>query len=67
MKLLVYVSLSLEILQTVLVTHDTYLTFAKMYGNLMGLDNLHYLWLTLPIMGGLGEQLQIRLSPVLDD
>ncbi|PPQ74549.1 hypothetical protein CVT26_007941 [Gymnopilus dilepis] len=53
MKLLVYASLSLEILQTVLVTHDTYLTFAKMYGNLMGLDNLHYLWLTLPIMGGL--------------
>ncbi|KAF8908637.1 hypothetical protein CPB84DRAFT_1843522 [Gymnopilus junonius] len=53
MKLMVYVSLSLELVQTFLVTHDTYLTFAKAYGYLAGLDNLHFLWLTLPVMGGL--------------
>ncbi|KDR72608.1 hypothetical protein GALMADRAFT_756283 [Galerina marginata CBS 339.88] len=52
MKLLVYFSLALEIAQTLMVTHDTYEVFAAGYGDLLGLNNLHLLWLTLPTLGG---------------
>ncbi|KAF5318444.1 hypothetical protein D9619_010680 [Psilocybe cf. subviscida] len=52
MKLLVYGSLALEIIQTILVTRDTYATFTTGYGNFFTLNELHFLWLTLPIFGG---------------
>lgn len=55
MKLLVYGSLALEIIQTILVTRDTYATFTTGYGNFFTLNELHFLWLTLPIFGGVGE------------
>ncbi|KIM42385.1 hypothetical protein M413DRAFT_70622, partial [Hebeloma cylindrosporum] len=52
MKLLVYSSLALEISQTFMVTHDTFRIFATGYGDFSRLDNIHLLWLTLPILGG---------------
>jgi len=54
MKLLVYSSLLLEIAQTLMVTHDTFRIFATGYGDFSGLDDIHLLWLTLPILGGVG-------------
>ncbi|KAF9482681.1 hypothetical protein BDN70DRAFT_400351 [Pholiota conissans] len=53
MKVLVYLSTALEILQTLLVTRDTYQVFAKGFGNIADLDDLHFLWFTLPILGGI--------------
>jgi len=54
MKLLVYFFLALEVAQTIMVTRDTYNVFATGFGNYIGLNDLHLLWLTLPILGGLG-------------
>lgn len=56
MKGLVYSCLALELAQTLMVTRDTYLVFAAGYGDLLALDHLHLLWLTLPILGGIGQQ-----------
>ncbi|PPQ93765.1 hypothetical protein CVT25_008145 [Psilocybe cyanescens] len=53
MKGLVYGTLALELAQTLMVTRDTYLVFADGYGDLLVLDHLHLLWLTLPILGGI--------------
>ncbi|KAH9477717.1 hypothetical protein JR316_0009943 [Psilocybe cubensis] len=53
MKGLVYSCLALELAQTLMVTRDTHLVFAAGYGDLMALDHLHLLWLTLPILGGI--------------
>ena len=54
MKLLVYSSLTLEIAQTIMVTHDAFNIFAIGFGDFTGLDEIHLLWLTLPILGGVG-------------
>lgn len=65
MKLLVYSSLLLEIAQTLMVTHDTFRIFATGYGDFSGLDDIHLLWLTLPILGGVGLFL-FSLCPTRD-
>ncbi|KAF8970189.1 hypothetical protein BDZ97DRAFT_130065 [Flammula alnicola] len=52
MKVLVYGSLILELVQTLMVTHDAYEVFAKGFGDITGLNDLHLLWFTLPILGG---------------
>ncbi|KAJ3514701.1 hypothetical protein NLJ89_g2223 [Agrocybe chaxingu] len=53
MKVLVYFSFAIEVAQTMMVTRDTYKVFAGGFGDLTELDNLHLLWLTLPILGGI--------------
>ncbi|KAF9564538.1 hypothetical protein CPC08DRAFT_248963 [Agrocybe pediades] len=53
MKALVYTSLVLEVAQTLMVTRDTHVIFSEGYGDLVGLNDLHLLWLTLPIFGGI--------------
>ncbi|KAF4616424.1 hypothetical protein D9613_008473 [Agrocybe pediades] len=53
MKALVYTSLALEVAQTLMVTRDTHVIFSEGYGDLVGLNDLHLLWLTLPIFGGI--------------
>lgn len=55
MKTLVYSSLILELIQTGMVTRDTYVVFAAGYGDLPGLNDLHLLWFTLPVLGGIGQ------------
>lgn len=65
MKVLVYSSLTLEMAQTFMVTHDSFKIFATGFGDFSGLDNLHLLWLTLPILGGVGV-LFFFSSPTLD-
>lgn len=55
MKVTVYSSFILELLQTALVTHDTWEIFANNFGDMAGLNNLRFLWFTLPILGGIGE------------
>ncbi|KAF8157037.1 hypothetical protein B0H34DRAFT_658747 [Crassisporium funariophilum] len=53
MKLLVYFTLVIETAQTLMVTRDAYQVYAVGFGDLVKLDDLHLLWLTLPILGGL--------------
>ncbi|KJA16687.1 hypothetical protein HYPSUDRAFT_147458, partial [Hypholoma sublateritium FD-334 SS-4] len=53
MKVTVYSSFILELLQTALVTHDTWEIFANNFGDLAGLNDLRFLWFTLPILGGI--------------
>ena len=54
MKTVVYITLVIEAAQTVTATRDIYQIFVVGFGNWFNLDDLHMLWLTLPILGGLG-------------
>jgi hypothetical protein len=62
MKVLVYFSIILELLQTLLVTHDTYDIFVKGFGDIADLDDLRFLWFTLPILGGIGQPFSILIQ-----
>ncbi|PPQ70985.1 hypothetical protein CVT24_009940 [Panaeolus cyanescens] len=53
MKALVYFSLCLELAQTFMVTSDGYDVYALGFGDVVNLDDLHLLWITLPILGGI--------------
>ncbi|KAJ3565243.1 hypothetical protein NP233_g7755 [Leucocoprinus birnbaumii] len=52
LKFLVYIVLFLEVLQSVFILRDAYLTFAKTYGNPGGLAEVRFTWLTMPVLGG---------------
>jgi len=54
MKLLVYTTFCIEVSQTMMVTRDNYKVFAAGFGKIEAVINLHLLWLTLPVLGGLG-------------
>ena len=54
MKIVVYGLFALELAQTLMVTRDTYSIFATGFADFAGLDNLHLLPVTLPILGGVG-------------
>lgn len=54
MKALVYFSLCLELAQTFMVSSDGYDVYAIGFGDIVNLDDLHLLWMTLPILGGIG-------------
>ena len=62
MKAVVFVLFALELAQTLMVTSDTYSIFATGFSNFAGLDNLHLLPVTLPILGGIGVFPLIPLS-----
>lgn len=53
MKALVYFSLCLELAQTFMVSSDGYDVYAIGFGDIVNLDDLHLLWMTLPILGGI--------------
>ncbi len=55
MKVTVYFSFILELLQTAMVTHDTWAIFVTGFGDMAELNDLHFLWFTLPILGGIGK------------
>ncbi|KAK0457794.1 uncharacterized protein EV420DRAFT_478737 [Desarmillaria tabescens] len=46
-------ALVLEIIQTILVTHDAFITFCSQWGTPSALLRVGYIWLTLPIFGSL--------------
>ncbi|KAJ7678600.1 hypothetical protein B0H17DRAFT_854305, partial [Mycena rosella] len=52
-KYLVYGVCSIEIVQTMLVTHDGFAMFAYGFGNVEALTTMYFNWLTVPIMSGI--------------
>lgn len=54
-KFLIYFLLFVEFVQTILATNDAYTVYAAGFGNVLALDNLHLIWLTLPVLSGLGQ------------
>ncbi|KAJ7207259.1 hypothetical protein GGX14DRAFT_456735 [Mycena pura] len=51
-KCLVYGVYTVEIAQTILITHDAFSVFGYGFGNLSALTSMHFNWLTVPIMSG---------------
>ncbi|KAK0483092.1 hypothetical protein EDD18DRAFT_1362064 [Armillaria luteobubalina] len=52
-KYLVYGIYILELVQTILVTHDAFTVFGYGFGNLDAHTDVHSNWLVIPIMGGI--------------
>ncbi|TFK33874.1 hypothetical protein BDQ12DRAFT_738538 [Crucibulum laeve] len=52
-KILVYGTYALETLQSILIAHDAFKTFGQGFGNFNVLDSQQFLWLTIPIIGGI--------------
>ncbi|TFK41687.1 hypothetical protein BDQ12DRAFT_392800 [Crucibulum laeve] len=52
-KLLIYGVFLCEVLQTIIITRDTYVAFASGFGNVKSLDSMHTHWFTIPISGGI--------------
>lgn len=52
LKLLVYIVLFLEVLQSAFILRDAYVTFAETYGNPGDLGEVRFTWLTMPVLGG---------------
>ena len=55
-KFLVYGLFTLEIIQTIIITHDAFAIFGFGFGNALTLDEAHLLWFGVPTMSGVGEQ-----------
>jgi len=53
-KWLVYIVYVLEVIQTILMTHDAFTNFGTGFGNISTLRGVHFDWLTIPIMSSLG-------------
>ncbi|KAK0493068.1 hypothetical protein EDD18DRAFT_429764 [Armillaria luteobubalina] len=51
-KYLVYGIYIVELAQTMLVTHDAFAMFGYGFGDIEALTNMHFDWLTVPIMSG---------------
>ncbi|KAK0483074.1 hypothetical protein EDD18DRAFT_1293867 [Armillaria luteobubalina] len=52
-KYLVYGIYIIELVQTILVTHDAFTVFGYGFGDLDALTDVHSNWLVVPIMGGI--------------
>ncbi|KAJ7734355.1 hypothetical protein DFH07DRAFT_967675 [Mycena maculata] len=52
-KALVYTVYLLELVMTILITHDAFMIFGSGFSNLSSLTEVHFDWLAVPIMGGL--------------
>lgn len=55
MKLIVYGTLILETLQTVVLTRDAFDTFVTHLHEGNTIDEVRFTWLAIPVSGGLGE------------
>jgi hypothetical protein len=53
-KYLVYGIYIVELAQTIFVTYDAFTNFGSGFGNFEALTNMHFHWLTVPLMSGLG-------------
>lgn len=64
LKLLVYGVFVLELMQTFMATHDAVVVYGRGFNNPLVFDQVHLLWITIPLLGGLGEHYCIlfRLS-----
>ncbi|KAJ7336884.1 hypothetical protein DFH08DRAFT_784177 [Mycena albidolilacea] len=49
-KCLVYGIYLLELVQTILLTHDAFMNFGYGFGNVKALTSMHFYWLTVPVM-----------------
>ncbi|KAF7369279.1 hypothetical protein MVEN_00255700 [Mycena venus] len=56
---LVYTVYLLEVIQTILMTHDAYTNFGTGFGNTETLRGVHFDWLTIPITSGIGAVLSM--------
>ncbi|KAJ6528761.1 hypothetical protein DFH09DRAFT_1327581 [Mycena vulgaris] len=52
-KCLVYVLFTIDVVQTILITHDAFATFGYSFGDVSAVTRLRFDWLTMPIIGGL--------------
>ncbi|KAF8157034.1 hypothetical protein B0H34DRAFT_770658 [Crassisporium funariophilum] len=52
-KLQVYGVLTIEIIQTVVVTHDVFAALGTSPGDLRALDSIHTHWFSIPVSGGI--------------
>ncbi|KAJ6580130.1 hypothetical protein DFH09DRAFT_1360703 [Mycena vulgaris] len=52
-KCLVYVLFTLDVVETILITHDAFATFGYGFGDVSAVTQPRLAWLTIPIMGGL--------------
>ncbi|KAJ7119158.1 hypothetical protein C8R44DRAFT_589731, partial [Mycena epipterygia] len=52
-KWLVYIVYALELMQTIIVSHDTFATFGSGFGDVSALLDLHLTWFSVPVMSGL--------------
>lgn len=55
LKIVVYGVFTLEIIQTLLTTHDAFGTFTTGLANLDSIDEVRLAWLTVPVLGGIGK------------
>ncbi|KAJ6580064.1 hypothetical protein DFH09DRAFT_912859, partial [Mycena vulgaris] len=53
-KCLVYTVCTVEVVQTVLMTHDASAMFGYGFGDASVLAQLRFFWLTIPVCGGVG-------------
>ena len=54
-KLFVCIVYAVEVLQTALIAHDAFVTYAAGFGNLEDLIHVHLLWLAVPVLSGIGQ------------
>ncbi|KAJ6528754.1 hypothetical protein DFH09DRAFT_1412688, partial [Mycena vulgaris] len=52
-KCLVYTVYTIELVQTILLTHDAFIMFGYGFGNPSALVEVGFYWLTIPVMSGL--------------
>ena len=54
-KVLVFTVYALEMLQTAIVTHAAFVTYASGFGNMEELAHVHILWLGVPVLDGISQ------------
>ncbi|KAJ6580128.1 hypothetical protein DFH09DRAFT_979386, partial [Mycena vulgaris] len=52
-KSLIYILFTIDVVQTILITHDAFATFGYGFGDVSAVTKLRFDWLTIPIIGGL--------------
>ncbi|KAJ6580184.1 hypothetical protein DFH09DRAFT_1310126 [Mycena vulgaris] len=52
-KCLVYIVFTIDVVQTILITHDAFATFGYGFGDVSAVTKLRLDWVTIPIIGGL--------------
>jgi hypothetical protein len=53
-KVVVYLIYALEVTQTVLITRSIFVAFVYGFGNMTASDNVGLVWLSVPLLTGLG-------------
>jgi hypothetical protein len=54
-KCLVYGVYAIELVETILITHDAFTTFGYGFGDISTFTKVGFDWLTIPVMSGLGN------------